>query len=71
MSYIKKAYNMRPFTYITMLRIQKAKDLLISSPNMTIKEIAENVGYSSDSYFCLLFKKQEKLTPNEFRSLHI
>lgn len=62
----KKKLSMRPFEYITRCRIQEAKKLLTSS-DMTIKDIAILVGYRNNSYFCAIFKKYELLSPSEFR----
>ncbi len=66
----KQAFQLTPFKYLTRLRIQKAKELLVSSSNMHIKDIAKATGYSDASYFCSVFKEHEKLTPLEFRKLH-
>jgi len=66
----KQAFGLSPFKYLARLRIQKAKELLVSRPNMHIKEIANSIGYSDASYFCSVFKEHEKLTPLEFRKMH-
>ncbi|MFY9175776.1 MAG: AraC family transcriptional regulator [Caldicoprobacterales bacterium] len=66
----KQAFHLSPFKYLTRLRIQKAKELLVSSPDMSIKDIARSTGYSDPSYFCSVFKEHEKLTPLEFRKMH-
>lgn len=52
--------------YITDLRIEKAKSLLLNS-DQQINEIAVIVGYNS-SYFNRLFKKKTGLTPGSFRN---
>ena len=62
--------HMRPFEYIRYYRLSKSKSLLLSSPELSIREIAENVGIKSPSYFSSLFKKEEKITPREFVQLH-
>ena len=53
--------------YIRDIRIQKAKQLLAESPNITIEDICFTVGYSSRSYFQHLFKKITQLTPSQYR----
>ncbi len=60
---------MRPFVYITKRRIQEAKHLLLKS-EMDVKDISNAVGYTDISYFCATFKKQEHISPLEFRRLH-
>lgn len=62
----KKYKKLRPFEYITMKRIQHAKAML-SDQSLSIAEIARLTGYNDCSYFCLVFRKQEQLSPSEFR----
>jgi len=66
----KRTYKVRPFEYITLLRIQKAKELLTANRELSIGEISRIVGYSSASYFGMLFKKYEKITPETFREFN-
>ena len=58
--------NLRPFEYIAMKRIQQAK-ILLSDPNISVSEAASLTGYNNCSYFCSVFKKQERISPSEFR----
>ncbi|WP_432663333.1 helix-turn-helix domain-containing protein [Wukongibacter baidiensis] len=55
--------------YINFLRIEKAKELLYTS-SISIKNIASNIGYNNDQSLNRHFKKQEGITPGEFRRLH-
>lgn len=66
----KASYNIRIFDYITQLRLQKSKDLLLSKSEKSITEISKAVGYNSPSYFCSLFKKNENLTPELFKKVY-
>ncbi|MBC8060788.1 MAG: helix-turn-helix transcriptional regulator [Clostridiaceae bacterium] len=66
----KKNMNMRPFTYLTKYRLQKAKEMLLNNMEMKIGTIYTEVGYNDESYFCALFKKNEGVTPSEFRNLN-
>ena len=52
--------------YQIQLRINKAKDLLITT-NEQLKEIAHNLGFESSDYFCRLFKQKTGFTPSDFR----
>lgn len=54
--------------YLTELRIEKAKDLLRDT-DLKINDIAEKVGYQP-SYFNRIFKKQESITPSQYRDLY-
>lgn len=52
--------------YLTRVRIAHAKELL-KNPELSIKEICLQVGYSDPNYFSRIFKKQEDVTPSEYR----
>jgi AraC-like DNA-binding protein len=53
-------------TYVTDLRMEKAKTLLQTS-DKTIQQIMEAVGYSNSSHFSGKFRKYTGKTPREFR----
>jgi len=53
--------------YITRIRIEKAK-LLLMNPQLRIVQIAEMVGYRDEKYFSKVFKKTTGLSPNQYRA---
>ncbi|KKC49148.1 chemotaxis protein CheY [Paenibacillus sp. D9] len=53
--------------YLTRLRLQRAKELLVST-RMPISEIAEKVGYGTAKYFIKVFKDNEGTSPRQYRS---
>jgi len=55
-----------PQSYLTDIRIEKAKDLL-SHRSFQIGEIAELVGYSDPLYFSRIFKKKTGCSPKEYK----
>ena len=63
----KEYTHMRPVEYVTHLRIETAKSLLVDSPTLPVSQIAHQVGYASPSYFSSLFRAAEGLTPAEYR----
>ena len=65
----KECLNIRPFEYITKIRITHAKLMLLDT-DLSLTEIADLVGYKDCSYFCAIFKRHEKISPNEFRNLY-
>ena len=65
-----KHLGMSFVTYLENIRINKAKELLYST-NMSIREIAVSVGYSSASYFSKVFKKRIGITPLQYRNSNI
>jgi two-component system response regulator YesN len=62
----KRETGMSIWNYLTVVRLQHAKQLL-ESTDMRSYEIAFLVGYDNPSYFSKLFKKYELMTPNEYR----
>lgn len=62
----KSALNVTFVEYLTILRVQKALELLKDSEKK-IYEVAEEVGYSSQHYFCTAFKRVLHLSPQEYR----
>ncbi|WP_201556229.1 GlxA family transcriptional regulator [Psychrobacter sp. 72-O-c] len=58
---------MRPIEYIQAVRIEQAKRLL-ESGDVTIKSLADQVGYSDISSFTRLFKRATELTPKEYQN---
>lgn len=54
------------FEYLTMLRVQRAKELLTES-NLPLYEVASRVGYESDLAFTKTFKKHTDTTPTRYR----
>ena len=53
------------FTYLTSIRMEKAR-LLLKEGGLNIKEIAARVGYDSASYFGRVFRKTIGWTPREY-----
>lgn len=66
----KSILKIRPFEYLNRLRINKSKELMFKTRGKKITEISKLVGFDSPSYFCLVFKKTEGITPEGFKKLH-
>lgn len=64
--YFKRHMGVNFVDYLSSLRIDKAKALLVSS--MTLDEIAEKTGFSDTSYFIKVFKKYEGISPGAYRN---
>lgn len=65
-----KVTQSTPAMYIQQVRLDRAKYMLLRT-NMTCSEIASACGFNSPSYFNYVFKKQFKITPNEYRFSHL
>jgi YesN/AraC family two-component response regulator len=53
--------------YIALIRISNAKKLLLET-DLTIKEIAYQVGYADEKEFMKRFKLMEEVTPKTYRN---
>ncbi len=69
-SYFRKMFKqytgIAPVQYHLDLKIRRARDLLITS-ELSIKEIAYQVGFHSIHYFSRCFKKKTGLSPSDIR----
>ena len=63
---IKKQTGQSLIQQLTLFRLEKAKQLL-KQTNMKIVAIAQAVGYSNSSYFCITFKNYLGTTPAKYR----
>ncbi|HHV50624.1 MAG TPA: helix-turn-helix domain-containing protein [Clostridiales bacterium] len=66
MTSFKANYGVGIIEYLTHVRIQKAKQLLCCT-SKTVKEIAEECGYSDQNYFSKVFLKHCGITPTAYR----
>lgn len=63
----KKYIGETPIKYITKIRINEAKLLLINQPNLEIQKIGELVGYKDAFYFSRVFKLNVGSYPSDYR----
>lgn len=63
----KELFGMGIFQFSSQIRMEQALHLLKHS-DLSIKEIAYNVGYSSPSSFSVAFKKECGVSPNKIRT---
>ena len=64
--WFKKQTGISPSDYIQKVRIEKSKELLLST-KYSISDIAMQVGYDHNSSFTRIFKKIEGCSPNTYR----
>lgn len=62
----KETYGTTIITYLTELRVERAKSLLVGT-NISVSEMAGLLGYTDENYFGKVFKKQTGLSPLQFR----
>ena len=61
--------GMSPSKYLTMVRMEQAKQLL-QQTDEAMAQIALAVGYQDVFYFSKVFKKSEQLSPSEYRRMY-
>ena len=62
----KKEIGYAPIEYVSMMKINYAK-LMLRTTTVSIAEIAESLGYSSESSFINAFKLRRGLSPHKYR----
>jgi len=65
MQYFKTMLGLSPIAYINRKRMDKAKELLMST-GLSVTDVADQIGLEL-YYFSRLFKKQSGLSPTEYR----
>ncbi|MBW5445207.1 helix-turn-helix domain-containing protein [Cohnella sp. CFH 77786] len=65
----KEETGMSVSEYLTTLRMEKAKELLIKTDDPA-RKIGANVGFENTNYFYVLFKKHVGMTPDHYRREH-
>lgn len=63
---LKALTDQTPSQFIRSIRLQKGKELLLTT-DMTISEIAYEVGFSDPNYFSRTFNKEFNAPPRDFR----
>jgi len=63
----KEQMGMTIIEYLTQVRIEKAKELLLTT-DQTCTEVCFTVGYNNQSYFTRTFKNLVGTTPSQFRT---
>jgi len=63
----KELLGQTPYDYLTEVRINTSKRLLFES-EMSMSEVAKEVGYQDQNNFIKLFKKRTGMTPLKFRT---
>lgn len=63
----RKATGLTPIEYLTKVRVERSIDLLRGT-EMSVEEIAREIGYSGGSYFIKVFRSWVGFSPGEFRA---
>ncbi|MBD0379508.1 helix-turn-helix transcriptional regulator [Paenibacillus sedimenti] len=63
---MQKEYGCSPTEYLTKIRIQQAKLLLLQT-DLPVARIAEEVGFEQPAYFATCFTRLEGISPRKYR----
>lgn len=66
--FFKGAFRSTPMHYLSQYRIKRSISLLRET-NLSIIDIAIDVGFDSSNYFAISFKKTTGMTPSQFRNM--
>jgi AraC-like DNA-binding protein len=63
----KNVTGKRPMEYVNQRRVERAKEILVREPGLSIQEVGARVGLESSSYFATVFRKYSAMSPRQFR----
>ncbi len=63
----RKQYEVSPMEYLQEIRLKKSKELLDENWEITLKEIADMVGFNDSLYFSKVFRKHMGMSPSQYR----
>ena len=66
----KKQQGVSPVEFVMRQRLQLAQQLLLSTEQLTIAQVAALTGFRDPLYFSRVFKKQLGLSPTEYLACH-
>ncbi|MEE3482275.1 MAG: helix-turn-helix transcriptional regulator [Lachnospiraceae bacterium] len=67
-SLLNQATGMGRLEIVSTIRTEKAKDLLLSFPELRIQDIAERIGFLDVAHFLRSFKTATGASPKDFRN---
>lgn len=65
----KRYKGMSPSQYLHRIRMGRAKQILSAYPDLMIKDVAEQLGFTNALYFSKVFQKETGVYPSEFRAM--
>ena len=63
----KREMGLSPIEYKNQITVRHAQRALIDSPEASIEEISEKLGFESSVYFRRLFKAKTGMSPRDYR----
>lgn len=69
-NYINETYQTNFNGWLNDLRIEEAKQKIISSPEINLSDLAEMVGFADQAHFSKQFKQKEGIPPSVWKKGH-
>lgn len=66
----KQYFGLTPLQYLTDIRLRQVKLLLVSQPQLTLEQVANQAGFASANYLIIRFHRAFGITPQQFRRLY-
>ena len=64
--YFKRAFDTNCAQYIAELRVNRAKEIFLNSPEMPVKAVGSAVGFDDPHYFSRIFTRMTGETPTQY-----
>ena len=69
--YFKRYFPISPMQYVNTIRLEKATQLFVSQPDLSIEQVAYLMGFKDYRYFGRAFKKRYGMPPSAYKGLQI
>lgn len=67
--FFKQQFGLSPQTYLILVRLENAHEILSSTPNISITAVADSCGFSDSSQFSTLFSRTYRISPRKFQKM--
>lgn len=68
-SLFKSIMGTTPIEYKNLAALRRAKQMMLSTPSLSIEEVSEQAGFASSSYFRRVFFEHTAITPREYKKI--
>jgi AraC-like DNA-binding protein len=65
----KRVFQVTPFEHVVTQRLNQARHLLANT-RLTVKEVADALGYQDPLYFTRVFTQRLEMSPTKYRATH-
>ena len=65
--YFKDAVNKTPIQYVSEYKINRAREMIQTTPELAIKNVCDALGFDDQHYFSRIFSKITGETPRDYK----